>query len=202
VGQDDGTGSGWSGTAACFSYARADDNGLSLESLMQGMPFGGGRRGGGGGAFGSAAGASVQTDAEGRFVLKGVQTATALVMRATKSGFAGGISQPVELQPCGTRDGVGVRLVQGGKLVVTTAQQVVFAGLIATHEGTDQKGVAPVAGMINASKSTLKGLRPGTWRIKLQTFGGFGGQNAGGNGNTDPGKVVTISAGQTVEVTL
>lgn len=191
---------------ASVRVARADENGLSLESLMQGMPFGGGRRGGGGGnPFGSAAGASVQTDEQGRFVLEGVATGTALVVRATKTGFAGGISQPVELQPGATRDGVEVRLVQGGKAVVTTTQQTAFGALIATYEGTDQKGIAPVVGMINNSKATLEGLRPGTWRIKLQTFGGFGGmggQNAGGNGNTDPGKVVTISVGQTAEVTL
>lgn len=186
---------------ASVRVARADDNGMSLESLMQGMPFGGGRRGGAGGA----ANADVKTDEQGRFTVTGVQSGTALVVRASKTGFAGGVSQPVDVPPGGSRDTVEVRLVQGGTLVVTTAQQTQFGAVIATYEGTDVKGVSPVVGMVGNSKATLEGLRPGTWRVKLQGFGGFGGmggQNAGANGNTDPGKVVTISAGQTAEVTL
>ena len=58
-------------------------------------------------------------------------------------------------------------------------------------------------------KAALEGLRPGTWRITMRQgmggmMGGRGGaggnQNAGGN--NDPVQIVTVIAGQTIDVTL
>jgi hypothetical protein len=60
--------------------------------------------------------------------------------------------------------------------------------------------------MAGNGKATLEGLRPGTWRITMRTgmggmMGGRGGnQNAGGS--NDPVQIVTVTAGQTIDVTL
>ncbi|MEQ1633285.1 MAG: carboxypeptidase-like regulatory domain-containing protein, partial [Planctomycetota bacterium] len=182
----------------------AGDTSLSLESMMQGMSFGGARNGRG--MFGGGGSTDVKTDEQGRFQLPGVSPQTALVVRAQKAGFAGSESAPVEVASGSTKNDIEVRLLQGGKVNVTTATSTPFAAVIATYEGQDVKGVQPVIGILGNGKATLDGLRPGQWRIAIRTgMGGIGGQGVqggGANAGSNPGQVVTISAGQTVDVTL
>ena len=179
----------------------AGDTSLSLESMMQGMSFGGGRNGRN--MFGGGGSTDVKTDEQGRFSLPGVSPQTALVVRAQKAGFAGSESAPVEVASGSTKNDIEVRLLQAGKVNVTTATSTPFAAVIATYEGQDVKGVQPVIGILGNGKATLDGLRPGQWRIAIRAgMGGFGGQGGGANAGSNTGQVVTISAGQTVDVTL
>ena len=171
------------------------------------MPFGRGGRGMGGGA-------QIKTDAEGRFEMKGVQPGMALVVRASKGGFAGGESAPVELAAGGSMADLRVQLTKGGTVNVSSSSSQAFAFVVATYDGTDAKGVQPKVALLSGGKATLDGLRPGTWRItSRQGMGGMGGmfggrggatggQNANANGTTDPVQIVTIAAGQSVDVTL
>ena len=189
---------------ASVRVTTADDTSLNMQELMQGMPFGG--RGGRGGMGGMGGGAQVTTDAEGRFELKGVQAGASLVVRASKAGFAGGESAPIEAAAGGSKSDVRVQLMKGATVNVSLSSSQAFAFVIATYDGTDAKGVQPKAAMAGNGKATLEGLRPGTWRITMRTgmggmMGGRGGnQNAGGS--NDPVQIVTVTAGQTIDVTL
>ena len=192
---------------ASVRVSAADDTSLNMQELMQGMPFGG--RGGRGGMGGMGGGAQVTTDAEGRFELKGVQPGASLVVRASKAGFAGGESAPIEAAAGGSKSDVRVQLMKGATVNVSLSTSQAFAFVIATYDGTDAKGVQPKAAMASNGKAALEGLRPGTWRITMRQgmggmMGGRGGaggnQNAGGN--NDPVQIVTVIAGQTIDVTL
>ena len=188
----------------------ADDTSVNVQDLMQAMPFGRGGRGMGG----MGGGAQIKTDAEGRFEMKGVQPGMALVVRASKGGFAGGESAPVELAAGGSMADLRVQLTKGGTVNVASSSSQGFAFVVATYDGTDAKGVQPKVALLTGGKATLDGLRPGTWRItSRQGMGGMGGmfggrggatggQNANANGTTDPVQIVTIAAGQSVDVTL
>lgn len=182
---------------ATVRVSAAADTAPSLEGMMQNLPFGN-RRGGGGG------GSAPKTDAQGRFELAGVQSGVPLVVRAQAKGYAGGESAPVTVDAGQTSADLEVRMLSAGTVKVTATSSQPFAAVMATYEGQDQKGVAPVFGMLQNGAAVLEGLRPGSWRIALRTgFGGFGGQpgNRGGGGG-DPSQVVQVVAGQTIDVAL
>ena len=193
---------------ASVRVTAADDTSINVQELMQAMPFGRGGRGMGG----MGGGTQVTTDAEGRFELKGVQAGTALVVRATKAGFASGESASVQVAAGGSMAYLRVQLNKGGTVNVTSSSQQPFAFVLATYDGTDAKGVQPKVALLTGGKATIEGLRPGTWRItSRQGMGGMGAMfgNRGGNagnqntgGGNDPVQIVNVTAGQTVEVTL
>ena len=70
----------------------------------------------------------------------------------------------------------------------------------------------PKVALLTGGQATLDGLRPGTWRItSRQGMGGMGGMFGGRGGATggqtnaggsDPVQIVTIAAGQSVDITL
>lgn len=193
---------------ASVRVTTADDTSLNMQELMQAMPFGG--RGGRG--MGGMGGPQIQTDAEGRFELKGVQPGTSLVVRASKSGFAGGESAPIEAVAGGSKGDVRVQLTKGGTVNVSLSSSQGFSFVVATYDSSDAKGVQPKVAMAASGKATLDGLRPGTWRITMRQgmggmggmFGGRGGAAGGQNnsGGNDPVQIVTVVAGQSVDVTL
>ena len=78
-------------------------------------------------------------------------------------------------------------------------------------EGDAAGKTGPTFALLNNGSATLEGLRPGTWRVSMVAGmggmfggrGGRGGNNANANANAgNEGVVVTVAAGQTVEVTL
>ena len=193
---------------ASVRVTAANDTTPSLDGIMQGLNFGGR-----GGRLGQALGGgnSATSEADGRFELKGVQTGVSLLVRATAKGFAGGESQPVEAAAGSVRDGIQVKLISGGTIRVAAVSDQPFAAVSATMEGDGAKGISPAFALLSNGSATLEGLRPGTWRVSMRTgFGGGGGGGgrggragaAGGGAVATEGVVVTVVAGETVDVTL
>jgi protocatechuate 3,4-dioxygenase beta subunit len=194
---------------ATVRVVAANDTTPSFDGMVQGMNFGGrGGRGGMnlGGMMGG--GNTVTTEADGRFELKGVQTGASLVVRASAKGFAGGESAPFDALASG-KDGIEVKLNAGGTIKVTASSNQPFAAVSAVMEGDGAGKAGPTFALLNNGTATLEGLRPGTWRVSMQAgmggmFGGRGGRG-GNNANANAGNegvVVTVVAGQTVEVSL
>jgi hypothetical protein len=200
---------------ASVRVTAANDTTPSLDGIMQGLNFGGR-----GGRLGQTLGGgnSATSEADGRFELKGVQTGVSLLVRATAKGFAGGESQPVEAAAGSVRDGIQVKLISGGTIRVAAVSDQPFAAVSATMEGDGAKGISPAFALLSNGSATLEGLRPGTWRVSMRTGFGFGGGGGGGGGGrggragaagaagggavATEGVVVTVIAGETVDVTL
>jgi hypothetical protein len=145
-------------------------------------------------AMGLADPGSIKTELDGSFVLRGVEPGVELEVVATGKGFA-----PAETKITatgGTTSAIGdLRLGAAGTVKVTSQASEALAMVTAqfTGEGAAAPAspMAPVTQMARRGKATLTGLRPGTWKVTLQTM-------QGGEGAKE--RTVQVVAGQTTTV--
>lgn len=110
------------------------------------------------------------TDAEGRFVLRGVAPGEAFVVRAKSTGWIEAQSEELTLKPDQHETGVDLVLAVAGAIEV---QLEGFSGMTlatATYLG-DAPGVEDERQVVAGDAVTLGGLLPGPWRVSLQQLG-------------------------------
>jgi protocatechuate 3,4-dioxygenase beta subunit len=149
---------------------------------------------------GSGLGAeSSTTDQDGRYRLRGVRPDVDLVVRGRGDRVQEGTSETVRLANDEVKRNVDFVLELGGSVeveaVLADGAPARFCMVNARYED-DGARVAPQFGFIQNGSTTLKGLRPGKWRVTVT--------RAGPGGRDDSGKeqVVEVEAGTTERVTV
>ncbi|MCB9877742.1 MAG: carboxypeptidase regulatory-like domain-containing protein [Planctomycetes bacterium] len=168
-------------TAGDVGAIGSDIAGSVTESLLPGMSLGG---------------TTIKSDEFGQFVLKGVAPDTALRVRATAKGFAPTFGEAVVARG-EDQGGFELRLGAAGKVRVVVADPPGFAMAMATYVGDDEdedEPAAPVMQMLRKGKGTLDGLKPGRWKVQLQTM-----QRGAADGGPAE-QTVDVVAGETVQV--
>jgi hypothetical protein len=130
-------------------------------------------------SFGTNAGAipSVLTDADGRYRLRGVLPDVDLVVKAQASDVQPGRSATVRVAANQTKSDVDVELQTGGTIDVTLVRQNGNPASSCMVEATfDGEGQADPRHEFSGSKGSVKlgGLKPGRWRVHVESFGGLG----------------------------
>ncbi|MEO0481828.1 MAG: hypothetical protein AAF196_20370 [Planctomycetota bacterium] len=133
---------------------------------------------------------SVQTDADGRFELRGVRSARALKLRIRGSYQ---VSRSIDIQPLGaeeSRDLGRVDLERAGRVLVRAGEGANFGQVRAVWLGEGELEARSL-GMIQSGSALLRGLRPGNYRIELV-------EGDGDERSTE----VSVRAGETARVQL
>jgi protocatechuate 3,4-dioxygenase beta subunit len=113
------------------------------------------------------------TDADGRYTLRGVESDVELVVKAEGDAVQPGASNPVRLAPDEVRGGVDLRLDVAGSIKVETKLadgspgrfQVVQASFLDESDSP----VEPKFAFVQSGSTTLKGLKPGRWRVNVRS---------------------------------
>ncbi len=157
---------------------------------------------GGGGLFnsGELGRSSTTTDAEGRYSLRGVMSDVDLVVKAEGDTVQPGSSEVVRVEPDETRRGVDLELEAAGAIAVEAAladgTPARFCIVNATYADGEAAGVEPKFAFMQSGATTLKGLKPGTWRVNVR--------RAGPNEEESPGgdQEIEVKAGETASATF
>jgi hypothetical protein len=122
----------------------------------------------------SATTSGVRSDEDGRFEVRGVRAGAEIVIQVVASGFSTAVSEKLTVRAGETRDGIELRLQAAGKIAVRiTGEAPAMAALQAEYLGSTGAAatVAPIMQVISGRRATLKGLRPGKWRVKVSGLG-------------------------------
>ncbi|HUR26835.1 MAG TPA: carboxypeptidase-like regulatory domain-containing protein [Planctomycetota bacterium] len=161
----------------------------------------------GGMVFDSAAGfdaSRARTDAEGRYTLRGVESDVDLIVRAEAKDCEPGKSEPVSVALGQTRGGVDLELAAAGqikvKLVSASGKSAAPCMVHADYDDElpDGKTVQPKVEFAQGGSVTLKGLRPGRWKVYADPL------NFGGEERSPPSekKSVLVVARETAQAEL
>jgi protocatechuate 3,4-dioxygenase beta subunit len=128
---------------------------------------------------GPDAGPSVQTDAEGKYRLRGVLADVDLVVKAQGKDVQPGQSKPVRVAADQTRGHVDIQLETGGSAEVTLVRrdgQPASSCIVqANFEG--EPILEPRSEWSGSRASVLfTGLKPGRWRLHVDPLGSFDGR--------------------------
>jgi len=121
-------------------------------------------------------GAQAETDADGRYELRGVEPEVEVVVEARGAGYEPLTSEPVEVGRDEVRSGFDLVMWTGCSLEVivtradgTPADQVI---VIADFQG--EPGLEPVIRpVLSGGKVTLEGLKQGSWRVSVDPMIGI-----------------------------
>jgi len=131
---------------------------------------------------------TVETDAEGRYHLRGVASGAPLVVRAAAPGWVAATTAPLHLARGETKDGVDLVVLAGGKIAARAPADLENAWLQARHTEAGA-AAAPASARLVKGAAELADLRPGRWRVTLM--------RPGQEGET---RDVEVVAGKTVAV--
>ncbi|MBI5364815.1 MAG: carboxypeptidase regulatory-like domain-containing protein [Planctomycetes bacterium] len=148
---------------------------------------------------GAASGPSVLTDADGRYKLRGVLADVDLVVKAKAKDVQPGQSAKVRVAADQTRGNVDLKLETGGALEVTleksTGEAARSCMVMATYE--DKDGPEPRHEFSGPKgKVELTGLKPGRWRVHVDSFNAAPGQ---GERASIPDQTIEVLAGKTAK---
>lgn len=125
----------------------------------------------GGGPLG---GASTRTDSDGSYQLRGVTPDVDLIVKVEGDLVQTARSESFRVSPDQTKVGVDVRVELGGEIrVEATAADgspARFCTVNATFEDSEAE-VEPEFSFLQSGSTSLKGLKPGRWRVALQPAG-------------------------------
>jgi hypothetical protein len=140
---------------------------------------------GGGGVIDSGQfGQRAVTDAEGRYSLRGVASDVELVVKAEGDAVQPGTSEVVRVAPDEVRTGVDLKLDPAGSIRVEAkladGSPGRFQLVQATYLDESASPVEPKFSFLQSGSTTLKGLKPGRWKVNVSAAqGGIGGANEG-----------------------
>jgi len=124
------------------------------------------------------------TDAEGRYSLRGIESDVDLVIKAEGDAVQPGTSEVVRVAPDEVRTGVDLRLDPAGSIRVEAkladGSPGRFQLVQATYLDDSASPVEPKFSFLQSGSTTLKGLKPGRWKVNVRAAqGGLGGSNEG-----------------------
>ncbi len=141
------------------------------------------------------------TDEDGRYSLRGVTSGVDLVVKAGGDEVQDGSSEKVRLAPGEVRRGLDVRCEPAGSIEVQAlladGAPARFCTVRGEFQGED-RSVSPEFAFLESGTTTLRGLRPGPWRLTVDRQGGPG--SGGGSGGTQ--RTVQVVAGETAHETV
>ena len=124
---------------------------------------------------GAGGGARATTDADGRYVLRGVLPGVELEVRGRGEGLQPGRSEPVRVGPDERRSGVDLTLQSAGWIEVEAVygDGSPAANLLvsASYEGELDGEPPPPILLDETGKGRLEGLAPGSWRLSARSIG-------------------------------
>jgi len=146
---------------------------------------------------------SATTDDDGRYVLRGVQAATPVVVEARGGDYEPTKSESVEVALGATRSGVDLVLSKAGALEVKAVgpEGQPAGGFLVTanFSGETEQQLEPKVSFLQASgKTKLTGLKPGPWIVTLQSVGLGGSDEA----EPIPAQTVEVRATETATATF
>ena len=148
---------------------------------------------------GQELGDSTTTDADGRYVLRGVQSGVELVVSAEGDAVQEGQSEPIEVAPDETRRNVDLTLEPAGTLVVEAllpdGAPARSCLVQASFLGGDDS-VEPEFNFMQSGTVKLPGLKPGPWNVNVRKIGPSAGDEAGVD------QEVMVEAGRETETTV
>ncbi|MEQ1893615.1 MAG: carboxypeptidase-like regulatory domain-containing protein, partial [Planctomycetota bacterium] len=113
------------------------------------------------------------TDAEGRYTLRGVESDVELVVKAEGDAVQPGSSEAVRVAPDEVRGGVDLRLDVAGSIKVETkladGSPGRFQVVQASYLDDSEMPVEPKFAFVQSGSTTLKGLKPGRWKINVRS---------------------------------
>ena len=129
---------------------------------------------------GDVGGASVRTDADGNYRLRGVLHDVALEVSVDGDEFQPATSDVVQVGPGETRTGIDVEVAPGGKLGVDVflADGTPAGMCLLTARPEDIEGAQPRSEVVEGGRVDLTGLEPGTWELSIRRFGPSSGEEA------------------------
>lgn len=150
--------------------------------------------------IGDGSGASPSTtDADGRYLLRGVSAGQPLVVRAETKDWQPASSDPVEVAPGENKQGVDLRLERGGKLEIEALDAADKPMRMAFITATPVGGGEPKTGVVGQSGvCTLSGLKPGPYTVAARRMGGPG----GGNAQNPDAQNAVVAAGESSKLTF
>ncbi|MBK8179427.1 MAG: carboxypeptidase regulatory-like domain-containing protein [Planctomycetes bacterium] len=163
----------------------------------------------GGMVFDSSAsmdGSKARTDEDGRYVLRGVESDVELEVNVDAKDAEPAKSEPLIVALGQTRTGVDVQVAPAGTLKVKVlAAAGTAAGPCLVHAEyldpqPEGKRIEPKMEFAQGGSVTLKGLRPGKWKLHAQSLGGFGGEE--GESQDGEAREVLVLPRETVPVEL
>jgi uncharacterized GH25 family protein len=186
---------------------------VTLERVTRGGPVGrlavafrlAGDDDAGGGAMiigGVGADKRATTDAEGRFVLRGVPSGIELRVSVQHDAYQPASSESLQVARDEVKRDVDVKLELGGMAEVTVRRAdgagASMAIVKASFEGQSETQIQPVMEVTDKEgKTVFRGLREGSWRIEVVSTG------PGAPDDTEkPSQSVTVETGKTVQVAL
>lgn len=145
-----------------------------------------------------------ETDASGRYVVRGVKSDVALEVRVQADGYSDGRSSPVTPSPNETRQIPDVELIRAGAVLASTPESEVGSVLFVRARPADSEEPASGDGfsrdekivIVRAGKARIDGLAPGKWTVTLT------GAREGSLDNPKDPVVVDVKPGETVEVSF
>ncbi len=141
--------------------------------------------GGGGGVVDSGQfGERTVTDAEGRYMLRGVTSDVDLVIEAEGDTVQPGESEVVRLAPNEVKEGVDLELEPAGSILVEAkladGAPARFQLVQAEYLGKSEQPLEPKFGFLQQGSTELNGLKPGRWKVNVRSAqGGPQGEDAG-----------------------
>jgi hypothetical protein len=114
----------------------------------------------------------VQTDEDGRYLLRGLPVDEELRVEARHEGFQPTSSDPFELRGGEAREGVDVALLEGGglRVVVTASEDSGSLMVIASYLG-EGANPGPKVSLLQGEEVLFEDLPAGPWRVSLQPMG-------------------------------
>lgn len=187
-------------------YAEAASGGMQ-RTVMRSFVVGDG----GGGAMSFSSGGpeapTTRTDADGRFVLRGVEHDVELYVEASSARYQEARSEPVTCGENQTRRDVDIEVFEAGHVTVSvldadgTPASMCLAEL--EYLGPADPMPDPERGFIGETgETTIDSLRPGRWRVGARSMGMMGPGAGGGDPRTATPVEVEVEAGETAVVTL
>jgi hypothetical protein len=133
------------------------------------------------------------TDEEGRWELRGVAADTPVVAEATADGYDTATSAEFQVRSGATKDDIEVRFTRPGSIQINVESPP--PGLmIAVFEKRGESSREPRIEQFSGSVTTVDGLEPGSWTLRLNSVTGPGGAEV----NFDPDEqLVEVVAGET-----
>jgi uncharacterized GH25 family protein len=142
--------------------------------------------------------ASSTTAADGSYTLRGVESGVPLIVKAETKDWQPASSEPVEVAPGESREGVNLTLERGGKLEVEALDAAGKPMRMALVTASPQGGGEPKTGVLGpGGLCTLSGLKPGTYTVNVRAMGPPG----GGTTNPDP-QTANVLSSETQKLTF